>query len=204
MLQSAEKPEIQADRISGFFGFKIFSTCCFNLQKILRIYIQRNKIVVFRSVTHNISSHFIALYIFYIFRYYYVNEETWLNMGYTMEEVPQSFSEFIDFLTLWCERIEEEPEANTVAMGGWDSESYSAGAYIARLAEILVNEVIMQQQYAEQELSFNTSEIVELLEKCIDVGTRLYKLESKNYSATLFEQIAGGIWPSKYSTIVFF
>uniref|UniRef100_UPI003FF08804 hypothetical protein n=1 Tax=Ruminococcus bromii TaxID=40518 RepID=UPI003FF08804 len=47
-LQSAEKPEIQADRISGFlfFGFKIFSTCCFNLQKILRIYIQRNKIVV--------------------------------------------------------------------------------------------------------------------------------------------------------------
>lgn len=138
------------------------------------------------------------------FRYYYVNEETWLNMGYTMEEVPQSFSEFIDFLTLWCERIEEEPEANTVAMGGWDSESYSAGAYIARLAEILVNEVIMQQQYAEQELSFNTSEIVELLEKCIDAGTRLYKLESKNYSATLFEQIAGGIWPSKYSTIVFF
>ena len=47
-LHSAEKPEIQADRISGFlfFGFKIFSTCCFNLQKILRIYIQRNKIVV--------------------------------------------------------------------------------------------------------------------------------------------------------------
>ena len=62
----------------------------------------------------------------------------------------------------------------------------------------------MQQQYAEQELSFNASEIVELLEKCIDVGTRLYKLESKNYSATLFEQIAGGIRPSKYSTIVFF
>ena len=43
-----KKPEIQADRISGFLflEFKIFSTCCFNLQKILRIYIQRNKIVV--------------------------------------------------------------------------------------------------------------------------------------------------------------
>ena len=48
LLHSAEKPEIQADRISGFLflGFIIFSTCCFNLQKILRIYIQRNKIVV--------------------------------------------------------------------------------------------------------------------------------------------------------------
>ena len=48
MVAVCKKPEIQADRISGFLflGFIIFSTCCFNLQKILRIYIQRNKIVV--------------------------------------------------------------------------------------------------------------------------------------------------------------
>ncbi len=138
------------------------------------------------------------------FRYFHVMEETWLNAGYTMDDVPQSFPEFLDFLSAWCDRIEDNPEADIVALGGWDGDNFSSASYISRLTEMLINEVIMQYQYADEKLSFSTSEIVDLLGRCTAIGNRLYRLESRHYNSTLFEEIANHLWPQKASSIVFF
>ncbi len=139
-----------------------------------------------------------------IFSYCHVMEETWLNAGYTMKDVPQSFPEFLNFLSAWCDRIEENPEANMVALGGLEESGYSAASHIARLAKMLINEVIMQCQYAGEELSFNHPEIIALLNQCTTVGKRLYQLESKNYNAMLFEEMSNGLWAKNASSIVFF
>ena len=137
------------------------------------------------------------------FRYYQTVEETWLNAGYTVEDIPQSFPSFLDFLSAWCDRIEANPEADVVALGGWDGESFSSASYVSRLAEMLINEVIMQHQYANEKLSFSTSEIIALLDRCTTIGERLYQLESRNYHSVLFEQMVSNIWPSNASSIVF-
>ena len=138
------------------------------------------------------------------FKYFRVIEETWSNAGYTTDDIPQSFPEFLDFLSAWCDRIEDNPEANIVALSGWGEDSFSSATYIAQLAEILTNEVIMQYQYADEKLSFNTPEIIALLNRCTIIGERLFQLESKHYNAALFEQIGSTLWPQKASSVVFF
>lgn len=138
------------------------------------------------------------------FKYCRIIEKTWLNAGYTTDDVPQSFPEFLDFLSAWCDRIEADPEANIVAISGWGEDSYSSATYIANLAEVLINEVIMQYQYADEKLSFNTPEIIALLNRCTVIGERLFQLESKHYNAALFEEIGGSLWPEKASSVVFF
>ncbi|MDO4836941.1 MAG: hypothetical protein Q4B32_00975 [Clostridia bacterium] len=149
------------------------------------------------------DGHLYAIPVSIYFKYFRIIEETWLNAGYTTDDVPQTFPEFLDFLSAWCDRIEDNPEANIVAVSGWGEDSSSA-AYIAKLTEVLINEVIMQYQYAGEKLSFNTPEIIALLNRCTTIGERLYQLESKHYNAALFEEIAGSLWPEKASSVVFF
>ncbi len=151
-----------------------------------------------------VDGHLYAIPTSIYFRHCHIIEETWLNAGYTMDDVPQTFPEFLDFLSAWCDRIEENPEANIVALSGWGDDSFSSATYIANLTKILINEVIMQYQYADEKLSFNTSEIIALLNRCTTIGKRLYQLESKHYHSALFEESAGILWPEKASSVVFF
>ena len=151
-----------------------------------------------------VDGHLYAIPTGIYFRHCHIIEETWLNAGYTMDDVPQAFPEFLDFLSAWCDRIEDNPEANIVALSGWGDDSFSSATYIANLTKILINEVIMQYQYADEKLSFNTPEIIALLNRCTIIGERLFQLESKHYNAALFEESAGILWPDKVSSIVFF
>lgn len=136
--------------------------------------------------------------------YYQVCKDTWLNAGYTLDEVPQSFPEFLDFLSAWCDRIEAEPEPDIAVLMGWDEEIYSAASYAAWLAELLVDEAIMQKQFAGEEPAFSQPETVELLDRCAAIGARIYQLEPRSCTATssLFEAGYCGTWPDR-SSIVF-
>ncbi len=136
--------------------------------------------------------------------YYQICKDTWLNAGYTLDEVPQSFPEFLDFLSAWCDRIEAEPEPDIAVLGGWDEEIFSSASYTAWLAELLVNEATMQKQFAGEQPAFSQPETVELLDRCAAIGARIYQLESRSCTATatLFEVGYGGTWPDR-SSIVF-
>ena len=137
------------------------------------------------------------------FRYYKINRETWLQAGYTLEDVPKTFPQLLDFLSAWCDRIETEPEDRTVAFGGWDSATYNSSAQTTLLAEMLINQITIQQQFSGSPLIFNSEESISLLERCSEIGARLYELETQSYNSTLFEYIGFGLWPESVDDMVF-
>ncbi len=135
------------------------------------------------------------------FTYYRINVEPWIGMGFTEDDVPQSFSEFLDFLAIWCDRVEDDPEMEVVAFGGWENPDSSA--YTILLTEMLINEIIMEKQYYHDDLVFDDNELLELLERCSVIGERLSQCENKSYSGTLFEQYSSKIWPETSAYIVY-
>lgn len=150
-----------------------------------------------------LNGHLYAIPVRASFDFWCVNEDTWTGMGYTMEDVPQSFKELLQFLTAWCDRLEDEPEAETVAFGGWEGAA-KAPDYTIQLTEMLVNEVTMQKQFADETLEFDVDELAPILEECAEIGSRLAQVESKDYSATLFERIMGSfLWPESSEIIVY-
>lgn len=136
------------------------------------------------------------------FIYLQIAEDVWTKAGFTLADVPQSFPEFLDFLERWCDRIEEEPEANIRVLTGWDASSYTAAVYPAWLARLLLDQAIMQQQYAEESLHFDTPELLALLERCDAVGRRLYQLETRKETYALFEHSLQSAWPEQPGTML--
>ncbi len=137
------------------------------------------------------------------FIYYRINRETWFEAGYTLDDVPHTFPQLLDFLSAWCDRIESDPEERIAAFGGWDSASYNSSAQTTLLAEMLINQITTQEQFANEPLQFNSEEAIGLLERCSEIGIRLYELESLSYNSTLFEYVAYGMWPKDADDIVF-
>ncbi len=105
----------------------------------------------------------------------------WEKAGYTAEDVPDTFPKLLDFLEMWCDRIEEEPMVErghgVAALEGLDESAYSSGIYIRWLTDLLLDNYIMQRQYANQPLDFSDPELLTLLERAKAIGTRLYEVE---------------------------
>ena len=131
-----------------------------------------------------------------------IEENTWYEAGLALEDVPQSFQEFLDFLEHWCDRIDNEPEPMIRILGGWESQ-YTESSYTAWLTKLLINEAIMQAQYAEEELHFDNEELLALLERCYIVGRRVYSLESPSGKQNLFDESSRGVWPTNYANVIF-
>ncbi len=131
-----------------------------------------------------------------------IEKDTWFGAGLTLNDVPQSFPEFLDFLEQWCNRIEDAPEPMIRILGGWES-NYTESSYVAWLAKLLINEAIMQMQYAGESLHFDSPELLALLDRCDTVGRRIYQLESPNGELSLFDESSRGIWPTNYANVVF-
>lgn len=136
------------------------------------------------------------------FTYLQIDRETWTEMGYSIDQVPQSFPSFLDFLSSWCDRIEQEPESEIVALGGIEEGGFPA-AYTTLLVEMLIDEAVMQKQYLNDTLDFHEDELVELLKRCAAIGDRLAQLQTHSYTASLFEQMSGNSWPASSANIVY-
>ncbi|NLO84186.1 MAG: hypothetical protein GX096_01975 [Clostridiales bacterium] len=106
--------------------------------------------------------------------YYTYDPVAWAAAGFTEEDVPQSFEEYLDFLEAWVERIKEEPEDDICVSNLFDSELYGEGSYINYLTDSLLTNYIMQCNYADEPLRFNTPLFRNLLERCQKIGTDLY------------------------------
>ena len=78
---------------------------------------------------------------------------------------------------MWCDRIEKNPENNIRVWNGWDASVYNSSSYTQLLTEILIDNVIMQSEFAEQELSFSADELIPLLKRAQVIGQRIYELE---------------------------
>ncbi len=132
-----------------------------------------------------------------------IDEDTWFEADLTLDDVPQSFPEFLDFLDRWCDRIQEEPEPEIRVLGGWEESPYSEASYVSWLTGHLVEEAVMQMQYAGETLHFDGQELQALLDRCDTVGRRIYQLESRRERACLFDESSRGVWPSSSAKIVY-
>lgn len=129
-----------------------------------------------------------------------VNKENWTAAGYTPEDVPHSFPEWLDFLEKWCDRIEAEPEDELCSFAV-DYDSLKPGVYIDILTQQLVSSVMMQAKHAGVNPNFRDPEIVALFERVQKTGTRLYQTERKpqitddRMGKGLFEPCGSSKWP---------
>lgn len=137
------------------------------------------------------------------FTYLQIVENTWLEAGYALEDAPKSFSTFLDFLDEWCDRIEAGEVSGIRVIGGWDASSYTNASYVEWLTKLLVDEAILQMQYAGESLHFDDPQLRALLDRCCETGQRLYVLEPREDCAALLELSARDVWPKDSSQIIF-
>lgn len=143
------------------------------------------------------------------FSYIQVNSKTWSDMGYTASDIPSSFQELLDFLNNWCSRAENEENENISVRSGWVPELYSESSYIQWLTGLLIDEYILQAQYAGDELDFTSSNLGSLLEQIKLIGKRIYEAEAKpsQFASSephpLFETLSGTVFPTNSEYIMF-
>ncbi len=126
-------------------------------------------------LTHDGHIHGIPSY-FYM-GYYTYDPDAWAAAGLSEEDVPTSFDEYLDFLEAWTERIKEEPEDEISVCNLFDCELYGEHSYIEYLVDPLVTNYIMQCNYADEPLRFDTPLFRDMLERCQRIGTDLYANE---------------------------
>lgn len=141
------------------------------------------------------------------FEYLRIYENAWFDSGLTMEDIPQSFPDFLTFLENWCERLERGEVDGVRVFSGFDI-FYSEISYIRTLTSLLVDHYMMQSQFAGQTLDFDNNEFIALLERCKAVGKLLYEYEPpidqvRGPGAPLFTQDAQMVWPQTAKWIVF-
>lgn len=96
-----------------------------------------------------------------------------------MENVatPSTFPEFLDFLERWIACLKANPDGD-VALAGmafWgDPSFYDANSYTELLVNELLENYMMQQDYAGETIAFDEDELVPLLNRCYQIGHELY------------------------------
>lgn len=117
----------------------------------------------------------------------YWRQDAWNAAGFTQEDVPQSYTELLDFVEKWIERITEQPEKQLCVAN-------TANGYQSWLLNLLIHTWEMQQYHAGEALNFNTSEFVALLQRTQEIALRLDAAEpsGKAQRMPLFEDDSGG------------
>ncbi len=109
--------------------------------------------------------------------YYAYDPDAWAAAGLTAEDVPTSFTGYLDFLEQWISRIQETPEDDIRVCGYFDEKQYGAHSYTLYLVQLLMDNHILQSSYSNQPLRFDTDEMKALLERCQSIGRELYVCE---------------------------
>ncbi len=111
-------------------------------------------------------------------------EDAWDAAGLTEADIPQSYSELLDFLDGWCDRLEENPHqpARVSSLLRW-STGTKKNDYCWWLTEMLLMCQVMQCRYAGIPVAFHTPEFIECAQRTRDVADRLYKLEPRGKKA---------------------
>lgn len=123
----------------------------------------------------------------------YWRQDAWDAAGLTTEDVPKSYTELLDFLEKWMERIGEKPEKDIRVA---DMPYSGKDRYVRWLLDMLINAWEMQQYYAGETLNFDTPAFIALLKRTQDIGLRLHEAEpieeKRQNMLQLFENYSGG------------
>lgn len=125
---------------------------------------------------------------FATFRPMYWRQDAWDEAGLSQGDVPQSYTELLDFLGKWVERIKEAP-VKRLCVADVGNE------YVPWLMDMLINAWEMQQYNSGETLDYNTPEFVALLERTKSIGQQLNEAEAsqrKQKKMPLFENYSGG------------
>lgn len=113
------------------------------------------------------------------------------------EDVPQSYTELLDFLEKWAERVKVKPEKN-VCVAAYAKLGGGPAKYNYWLLDVLIETWEMQSHYKGIPLNFDTPEFIALLKRTREVGIQLYKVEpngkKRENMLQLFENNALGSW----------
>ncbi len=129
----------------------------------------------------------------------YWRQDAFDAAGLTESDVPQSYTELLDFLEKWAERVKAKPEKNACvaayAKPGGGPANYN---YVYWLLNLLISSWEMQAHYASIPLNFDTPEFIALLKRTREVGIHLYQVEpsgkKRENMLQLFENNALGLW----------
>jgi hypothetical protein len=129
------------------------------------------------------------------FELFVCDETVWEEAGFTKEDVPQTYPAFLDFLEGWVSRIANEPEANIAINTMWDEVLYNEYRYAEWLIELLMENYILQSQYAGEALRFDENTLKPLIERAIEIGRELYHYDPAHKGTKqLFQEMSGFIW----------
>lgn len=109
--------------------------------------------------------------------YYAYDAEAWAAAGFTQEDVPASFTAYLDFLERWIARIKTAPEPGISICNTFDMEQYGPHSYVRYLTELLIKNHLMQRGFSGEPIRFDTPCFLPLLERCEKIGRALYALE---------------------------
>ena len=105
------------------------------------------------------------------------NPDVWAELGYTEADVPQSFGEYLDFLDAWVARQQEDPQPQYWVYNTMDELIYDEAWYTMMLTRQLMENYILQKQYAGEPLTFDEPELLALLERVRATGAAIYGIE---------------------------
>ncbi len=129
------------------------------------------------------------------FRFTSILMDVWEEAGYTEEDIPHTFSEFLDFLDAFAERLADDPSAGFCIINSWDEELYTETNYTEWLLKQLFDEYVREKLFAEQSVRFTDKELLDLMKRCKEVGHKLYLYEPMNQGKSFFEETQSSRWP---------
>ncbi|MDD3410942.1 MAG: extracellular solute-binding protein [Eubacteriales bacterium] len=105
----------------------------------------------------------------------YWNQEAWDAAGLTEADVPQSYTELLDFLEKWMARASGSAAVCVIAYpdDAVDDESRDC----AWLVGLLLDTWEMQRRHAQERVIFDTPEFIALAERARGIGQRLSQSE---------------------------
>ena len=147
---------------------------------VIREAVSRMHPDVQKYVTDN-AGHIVALpYSLYDPSFYWL-QSTWDAAGLTEEDVPQSYTELLDFLEKWMARTAEHPEKKICVSRLWGAEMTGVEKYyhLTWLMDLLRFCWETQQRYAGVPVNYDDPAFVALAERTREIGTALYKSEPR-------------------------
>ena len=128
--------------------------------------------------------------------------EMWLEAGYTQEDVPQTFGEYLDFIDAWLDRRENDSNLTLNVFAQFQPFTYDIHSYPRWLVDALLDSYIGQTLYAGKTLRFDDPDLIPLLEKARAVGERIFIYEpTKTDDNSNYGLFGGALEELEYSQL---
>lgn len=131
----------------------------------------------------------------------YWMQDAWAEAGFTEADVPQSYTELLDFLEAWIQRIQAKPEKNLCISRlhrSWNTAE-ERDSYVVWMMTTLRCSWELQQRHAGKAVNYDDPAFIALAERTMTVGRALNEAEPKvkkrQSMQELFSSQLNGFYP---------